>query len=286
MLRFATVAELRAFLKQARSRRQSVGLVPTMGALHEGHLSLMRTAAAENDIVVATIFVNPTQFGPNEDFATYPRKLEEDACLAAEAGVTALFHPPVEEIYRPGNATWVEVTGSLTENLCGRTRPGHFRGVTTVVSRLFNIVQPDRAYFGQKDAQQVQVLKRMTQDLCFDIELRVLPIVRESDGLAMSSRNAYLSAAERQAALVLSRSLAEARCLVAAGERDTQAIVAAVTAFIQSEPLAVIDYVELVHPDDLMPRERLADAGLLALAVRIGKTRLIDNILLEVAACS
>ncbi|SMD05153.1 pantoate--beta-alanine ligase [Sporomusa malonica] len=283
---FETVEQLRSYLTEARRRQQSIGLVPTMGALHEGHLSLMRTAAAENDIVVASIFVNPTQFGPQEDLATYPRNLEKDARLAAQAGVTALFHPPVEEVYRSGNATWVEVVGSLTESLCGRSRPGHFRGVTTVVSRLFNIVQPDRAYFGQKDVQQVQVLKRMTQDLFFDIQLRVVPIVRENDGLAMSSRNAYLSDTERQAALILSRSLEEAKRIVKDGERDTAAIEAAVTAFIQKEELAVIDYVELVHPDDLMRREQLEAVGLLALAVRIGKTRLIDNTFLEVPACS
>lgn len=283
---FETVEQLRSYLSEARRRQQSIGLVPTMGALHEGHLTLMRTAAAENDIVVASIFVNPTQFGPQEDLATYPRNLEKDAFLAAQAGVTALFHPPVEEVYRPGNATWVEVVGSLTGSLCGRSRPGHFRGVTTVVSRLFNIVQPDRAYFGQKDVQQVQVLKRMTLDLFFDIQLRVIPIVRESDGLAMSSRNAYLSEAERQAALILSRSLEEAKRMVSAGEHSTAAIVAAVTAFIQQEKLASIDYVELVHPEDLMPREHLEGSGLLALAVRIGKTRLIDNTFLEVQPCS
>lgn len=281
MQRFETVSQLREFLRQGRRQQQSIGLVATMGALHEGHLSLMRTAAIENDIVVVSIFVNPTQFGPNEDLAAYPRKLEEDARLAAEAGVTALFHPSVEEVYQPGNATWVEVVGSLTRSLCGRSRPEHFRGVTTVVSRLFNIVKPDRAYFGQKDAQQVQVLKRMTQDLYFDIQLRVMPIVRESDGLAMSSRNAYLSDRERQAALTLSRSLDEARRIVYAGERDIAIIEAAVSAFIQREPLAVIEYVELVHPDDLMRRERLEKVGLLAIAIRIGQTRLIDNTFLE-----
>lgn len=283
---FETIAELRIFLHAVRERGQSVGLVPTMGALHAGHLSLMQTAAAENDVVVASIFVNPTQFGPQEDLAAYPRALAADARLAAQAGVTAVFHPAIEEIYQPGNSTWVEVTGSLTENLCGRSRPGHFRGVTTVVSRLFNIVQPDRAYFGQKDAQQVQVLKRMTQDLCFDVQLRVLPIVRESDGLAMSSRNNYLSTAERQAALILPRSLAEAQRLVDAGERDTAVIEAAVAAFIHQEPLAAIDYVELVHPNDLKRLERLKTNGLLAIAVRIGQTRLIDNILLEAPLCS
>lgn len=286
MQRFERVAELRAFLAEARRRQQSIGLVPTMGALHEGHLSLMRAAAAENDIAVASIFVNPTQFGPQEDFSAYPRTLEQDACLAAAAGVTALFCPAVEEVYPPGNATWVTVDGSLTDCLCGRSRPGHFRGVTTVVSRLFNIVRPDRAYFGQKDAQQAQVLKRMAKDLFFDIKLRVMPIIREADGLALSSRNAYLSPAERRAALVLSRSLEEARRLVAGGLRDTAAIETAVADFIRREPLAVIDYVELVQPDDLTRRDRLEPAGLLAIAVRIGKTRLIDNTYLEAPVCS
>lgn len=283
---FETINELRGFLREARRQGKSVGLVPTMGALHEGHLALIRTAASENDVVVASIFVNPTQFGPQEDLAAYPRKLAADALLAAQAGVTAIFHPPVEEIYQPGNATWVEVTGSLTESLCGRSRPGHFRGVTTVVSRLFNIVQPDKAYFGQKDAQQVQVIKRMTRDLCFDIQIRVLPIVRESDGLALSSRNSYLSADERQAALVLSRSLAEAKQMVQAGERSTAVIEAAVKALIGQESLAAIDYVELVHPDDLTRRDQLESTGLLAIAVRIGRTRLIDNMVLEAQACS
>ena len=281
MQTFETIAALRAFLRDARQAGKSVGLVPTMGALHEGHLSLMRTAAAENDIVVASIFINPTQFGSHEDVNAYPRTLAEDSRLAAQAGVSALFHPAVEEIYRPGNATWVEVVGSLTEGLCGRARPGHFRGVTTVVSRLFSIVRPDRAYFGQKDAQQVQILKRMTLDMCFDIQIRVLPIVRERDGLAMSSRNAYLSPAERQAAQILSRGLDHARQLVAAGERTTVVIEAAVKAFIQTEPTACIDYVELVHPDDLVKRESLEGAALLAIAVRIGTTRLIDNTILD-----
>lgn len=283
---FETISELRGFLREARHQGKSVGLVPTMGALHEGHLALIRTAASENDVVVASIFVNPTQFGPQEDLAAYPRKLAADALLAAQAGVTAIFHPPVEEIYQPGNATWVEVTGSLAENLCGRSRPGHFRGVITVVSRLFNIVRPDKAYFGQKDAQQVQVIKRMTRDLCFDIQIRVLPIVREGDGLALSSRNSYLSAAERQAALVLSRSLAAAKQMVQAGERSTAVIEAAVKALIGLEPLAAIDYVELVHPDDLTRRDQLEATGLLAIAVRIGRTRLIDNMVLEAQACS
>ena len=278
---FESIASLRAFLRDARQAGKSIGLVPTMGALHEGHLSLLRTAAAENDIVVASIFVNPTQFGSHEDVDAYPRTLAEDSRLAAQAGVSALFHPTVEEIYQPGNATWVEVAGSLTEGLCGRARPGHFCGVTTVVSRLFAIVQPDRAYFGQKDAQQVQILKRMTKDMCLDIHIRVLPTVREGDGLAMSSRNAYLSPAERQAALILSRSLSHARQLVAAGERSTAVIEAAVKAFIQTEPMACIDYVELVHPDDLVKRELLEGAALLAIAVRIGTTRLIDNTIVE-----
>lgn len=283
---FETIAGLQSFLREIRREGKSVGLVPTMGALHEGHLSLMRTANAENDIVVVSIFVNPTQFGPLEDLTAYPRPLEADVHLAASAGVSVVFHPSAGEMYQPGNSTWVEVDGSLTEGLCGRSRPGHFRGVTTVVSRFFNIAQPDRAYFGQKDAQQVQVIKRMTADLCFDIQLRVLPIVREADGLALSSRNAYLSKPERRAALVLHRSLAQARQMVEAGERDTAVITAAVAEFIRREPLALIDYVELVNPDNLKPRQRLEGACLLAIAVRIGKTRLIDNILLEAPACS
>lgn len=283
---FETIAGLQSFLREIRREGKSVGLVPTMGALHEGHLSLMRTANVENDIVVVSIFVNPTQFGPLEDLTAYPRPLEADVHLAASAGVSVVFHPSAGEMYQPGNSTWVEVDGSLTEGLCGRSRPGHFRGVTTVVSRFFNIVQPDRAYFGQKDAQQVQVIKRMTADLCFAIQLRVLPIVREADGLALSSRNAYLSKPERRAALVLHRSLAQARQMVEAGERDTAVITAAVAEFIRREPLALIDYVELVNPDNLKPRQRLEGACLLAIAVRIGKTRLIDNILLEAPACS
>ena len=286
MQQIETVKALRAQLAPARSKGKTIGLVPTMGALHEGHASLIRAAAAENDVVVVSIFVNPTQFGPTEDLAAYPRTLEKDAALAAAAGAAIIFHPPVTEVYPAGNATWVDVEGPLTAGLCGRSRPGHFRGVTTVVSRLFNIVRPDRAYFGQKDAQQVQVLTRMTADLFFDIDLRIQPIVREADGLALSSRNTYLSPAERRAALILSRSLAEAKCLVAAGERNTAAVETAVRAFIQAEPLASIDYVELVHPADLARRETLTETSLLALAVRIGKTRLIDNTFLEVPSCS
>ena len=280
-----TVGTLRAVLNQARQQGQTIGLVPTMGALHAGHASLIKAAAAENDLVVVSVFVNPTQFGPNEDFAAYPRTLEADAQTAAAAGAAIVFHPTPEEIYPTGNATWVNVEGPLTQGLCGRARPIHFRGVTTVVSRLFNIVRPTRAYFGQKDAQQVQVLKRMTADLFFDIELRIQPIVREADGLALSSRNAYLSQQERQAALVLSRSLQEAKRLVREGLRDTKTIEQAVAAFIKQEPLAEIDYVELVHPADLSHRETLTETALLALAVRIGKTRLIDNTFLEAPAC-
>ena len=280
-----TVGTLRAVLNQARQQGQTIGLVPTMGALHAGHASLIKAAAAENDLVVVSVFVNPTQFGPNEDFAAYPRTLESDAKTAAAAGAAIVFAPTPNEIYPAGNATWVNVEGPLTQGLCGRSRPIHFRGVTTVVSRLFNIVRPTRAYFGQKDAQQVQVLKRMTADLFFDIELRIQPIVREADGLALSSRNAYLSQQERQAALVLSRSLQEAKRLVREGLRDTKTIEQAVAAFIKQEPLAEIDYVELVHPADLSHRETLTETALLALAVRIGKTRLIDNTFLEAPAC-
>ena len=279
------VDALRAVLNQVRQNNKSIALVPTMGALHAGHASLIAAAAAENDLVVVSIFVNPTQFGPTEDFSAYPRPLEQDAKTAEAAGAAIIFHPPVSAIYPDGNATWVDVEGPLTTGLCGRSRPIHFRGVTTVVSRLFNIVRPTRAYFGQKDAQQVQVLKRMNADLFFDIDLRIQPIVREADGLALSSRNAYLSPAERQAALILSRSLQEAKRLTAAGERNVETIEHKVAAFIAQEPLAAIDYVELVHPADLSHRETLTETGLLAIAVRIGKTRLIDNTFLEAPAC-
>lgn len=276
-----TAAEIRSFVRKARAGGQTIGFVPTMGFLHQGHLELMRQAKKQCDVVVVSIFVNPTQFGPNEDFARYPRDMERDVQMAEDVGVEAIFNPPVEEIYPAGYCTYVEVEG-LTEKLCGLSRPGHFRGVATVVAKLFNIVQPDQTFFGQKDAQQVLVIKKMAADLNMDLEVVTVPTVREADGLAMSSRNIYLNEAQRQAALVLSRSLQAASGLVAAGEQDTAAIRRLVVEMIEAEPLAEIDYVEIYGYPDLAVVDVLNGSALLALAVRVGQTRLIDNIILGV----
>ena len=283
MILCKTVEELRNEIAIAKTAGKTIGLVPTMGALHEGHASLIKAANQENDIVVVSVFVNPTQFGPTEDLDSYPRTLEADCKLAEAQGADIVFAPTPKEMYPSEDMTWVEVTGDVTKVLCGRSRPIHFRGVTTVVSKLFNLAQPDRAYFGQKDAQQVQVLTRMVKDLFFNLQLRIMPIVREADGLAKSSRNTYLSAEERQAGLILSKSLKQARALFAAGERDPQKLVAATTAMIKTEPMADIDYVEIYQMPDLNEcQEQLVGQNLLALAVRFGKTRLIDNTILEV----
>lgn len=277
-----TVAELREEVAAAKVKGLTIGLVPTMGALHEGHASLISAANKENDFVVVSVFVNPTQFGPNEDLDAYPRTLEADCKLAEKMGADVVFAPAPKEMYPSEDATWVEVTGDITKVLCGRTRPIHFRGVTTVVTKLFNLAQPDRAYFGQKDAQQVEVLKRMVKDLFFNLQLRIMPIVREADGLAKSSRNTYLNAEERQAALVLSRSLKAAKEQYDAGERDAAKITAAVTAAIGQEPMANIDYVEIYALPELKPAANpLAGSNLLAVAVKFGTTRLIDNVVLE-----
>lgn len=277
-----TVAELREEIALAKAQNLTIGLVPTMGALHEGHASLITAANRENDFVVVSVFVNPTQFGPNEDLDAYPRTLEADCKLAEEKGANVVFAPSPKEMYPSEDDTWVEVTGDVTKVLCGRTRPIHFRGVTTVVTKLFNLAQPDRAYFGQKDAQQVEVLKRMVKDLFFPLELRVMPIIREKDGLAKSSRNTYLSAEEHTAALVLSRSLKAAKEMYAAGERDAEKIVAAVTEGIKAEPMSNIDYVEIYALPELKPTiNPLKGSNLLAVAVKFGTTRLIDNVVLE-----
>ncbi|MDO4922170.1 MAG: pantoate--beta-alanine ligase [Phascolarctobacterium sp.] len=277
-----TVAELREEVAAAKIKGLTIGLVPTMGALHEGHASLISAANKENDFVVVSVFVNPTQFGPNEDLDAYPRTLDADCKLAEKMGADIVFAPSPKEMYPSEDATWVEVTGDITKVLCGRTRPIHFRGVTTVVTKLFNLAQPDRAYFGQKDAQQVEVLKRMVKDLFFNLQLRIMPIVREADGLAKSSRNTYLSAEEREAALVLSRSLKAAKEQYDAGERDAAKITAAVTASIEQEPMANIDYVEIYALPELKPAAKpLAGSNLLAVAVKFGTTRLIDNVVLE-----
>lgn len=283
MILCKTVEELRNEIAIAKTAGKTIGLVPTMGALHEGHASLIKAANQENDVVVVSVFVNPTQFGPNEDLDSYPRTLEADCKLAEAQGADIVFAPTPKEMYPSEDMTWVEVTGNVTKVLCGRSRPIHFRGVTTVVSKLFNLAQPDRAYFGQKDAQQVQVLTRMVKDLFFNLQLRIMPIVREADGLAKSSRNTYLSAEERQAGLILSKSLKQAQALFAAGERDPLKLVAATTAMIKTEPMADIDYVEIYQMPDLNEcQEQLVGQNLLALAVRFGKTRLIDNTILEV----
>ncbi len=275
-----TIESVRAAVRAAKRAGKRVGFVPTMGYLHEGHLTLMRQARSECDLVVVSIFVNPTQFGPNEDFSRYPRDLERDLSLCGTVPVDLVFHPEVAEMYPQPYLTTVSVS-KLTSGLCGASRPGHFDGVASVVTKLLNIVAPDVAYFGQKDAQQVAVIRRMVIDLNMDVEIKPVPIVREADGLAMSSRNVYLSAEERQAALVLSRSLRMARERVVAGERDMGALQSAVLEMIQAEPLANIDYVQIVDYDTLEPVSQLGGRALLALAVRFGKTRLIDNVVLE-----
>ena len=277
-----TVAELRDEVTAAKAQGLTIGLVPTMGALHEGHASLIAAANKENDFVVVSVFVNPTQFGPNEDLDAYPRTLEADCKLAEKMGANVVFAPSPKEMYPSADDTWVEVTGDITKVLCGRTRPIHFRGVTTVVTKLFNLAQPDRAYFGQKDAQQVEVLKRMVKDLFFPLQLRVMPIIREADGLAKSSRNTYLSQEEHTAALVLSRSLKAAKAMYEAGERDAAKITAAVTADIAKEPMSNIDYVEIYALPGLEPVSNpMVGSNLLAVAVKFGTTRLIDNVVLE-----
>ena len=277
-----TVAELQKIVKETKKAGKSIGLVPTMGALHEGHASLIKAAHAENDFTIVSDFVNPTQFGPTEDLDAYPRTLEHDCKLAEEMGADVLFAPSPKEMYPSRDMTWVEVTGDITKVLCGRTRPIHFRGVATVVSKLFNLAQPDKAYFGQKDAQQAQVLKRMVKDLFFPLEIRVMPIVREADGLAKSSRNVYLDKAERSAAVILSKALAKAKAAFEAGERDSAKLIALVTEMIQTEPLSNIDYVEMYQLPDLTPAEKtITTDHLLAVAVKFGTTRLIDNVVLQ-----
>lgn len=275
-----TVAGMKAAAAELRARGRTIGLVPTMGYLHEGHLSLVRECRKRANVTVASIFVNPLQFGPQEDFRRYPRDPERDASLLEEEGVDILFLPADGEMYPEGYRTSIEVAG-LQDKLCGRSRPGHFKGVATVVLKLFNIVRPDYAFFGQKDAQQVVVLRRMAEDLNMDVEIRALPIIREPDGLAMSSRNTYLSSEERRAALVLSRSLEEARRTFKNGERAASQIRERLLSTIASEHLARIDYAEVVDPSSLEPVERIEGRAIVALAVYIGKTRLIDNTILD-----
>lgn len=277
------IAELKQEIRQARERRQSIAVVPTMGYLHEGHLTLMRRARAEQGFVIATLFVNPLQFGPQEDYATYPRDIERDSALAGSTGIDVLFAPSVDEMYPSGGGrtmTFVDVE-RITGTLCGASRPGHFRGVATVVAKLFNITEADTAYFGQKDAQQVVVIRRMAADLNMNVNIVAVPIVREDDGLAMSSRNKYLGPEERHAAPVLFRSLNRAAGLLRAGETDCAVLLGEMRGMIGKEPLAEIDYISIVDTETLEPLTNIKDRALLALAVRFGRTRLIDNLLWE-----
>lgn len=275
-----TIAEVREAVRGWRREGLTVGMVNTMGFLHEGHKSLIVRAAAENDRVVVTDFLNPTQFGANEDLSTYPRDFERDRDLCQEAGAAVFFYPEVSEMYDEDACTFVDMN-ALTSELCGLTRPTHFRGVCTIVSKFFNIVCPDRAYFGQKDAQQLAVIKRMARDMKYGIEVIGCPIVREEDGLAKSSRNTYLSAEERAAALCLSRAIFAGQAMVEQGERDVKTVLDAMRAIIEAEPLAKIDYVKMVDFNTIEQIDTISGSILCAIAVYIGKTRLIDNFILE-----
>lgn len=274
------IDEVRKQVKEWRRQGLTVGLVPTMGYLHEGHKSLIDRAVAENDRVVVSDFVNPIQFGVNEDLATYPRDIEADKRLCEQAGADLIFHPEAGEMYAPDFSTYVEMQ-KVSEGLCGKTRPTHFRGVCTVVCKLFHIVMPDRAYFGQKDAQQLAVIRRMVRDLDLDIEIVGCPIIREEDGLAKSSRNTYLSKEEREAALVLSRAVFLGEEIMKQGEREAEPVLTAMRKLIEAEPLAKIDYVEMVDADSIQPLTRAEGRVLVAMAVYIGTTRLIDNFIME-----
>ncbi|NMB41135.1 MAG: pantoate--beta-alanine ligase [Firmicutes bacterium] len=282
MLLVTEIASLKNIIKAKKQKGLTIGLVPTMGFLHEGHLSLMRAAAAENDFVVGSIFVNPLQFGIGEDYEEYPRDLENDTKLAKSAGCDLIFSPTVKEMYPSGYATFIQVE-RLTEGLCGASRPGHFVGVTTVVAKLFNLVRPNRAYFGQKDAQQAFVLIKMVEDLNMNLDIVVLPTVREPDGLALSSRNKYLTPGQRKEAAVIYKSLKEAESQIKKGERKTKAIRENITKSILLAKHAEVDYVEIVDCQDLSPISTINKGRcLIAVAAKFGKTRLIDNILVEV----
>jgi pantoate--beta-alanine ligase len=274
-----TIEQMRRALWTAHARGRRLGLVPTMGALHEGHLSLVRAARAQCESVAVSIFVNPTQFGPNEDFAKYPRSFERDCELLKKEGVDLVFAPSVGEMYPPGVVSYVTVDG-MNDKLCGRSRPGHFRGVTTVVAKLFHIIEPDIAFFGQKDAAQVAIIRRMVRDLNFPVEIAVCPIVREPDGLAMSSRNAYLDGQQRKSALVLHRSLTRVKELFDHSEHDSAKLIAAAKSEFSAEPSVRLDYFEIVDPETLDPLPQITQRALAAVAAFVGNTRLIDNVVL------
>ena len=275
-----TVEEIKAFSAEMSKAGKSIGLVPTMGALHEGHLTLMREARKNCEVVIASVFVNPTQFGPNEDYEAYPRRFEEDCAKLETVGVDAVFHPEPEVMYPKDYMTYVNVEGDITGKLCGARRPGHFRGVATVLTKLFNLSRATDAFFGQKDAQQVVVVRRFVEDLNIPVNIHMVPIVREESGLARSSRNMYLSAEEKEAALVLSRSLQKAERAFGEGEKQVEALKALVREEISKEELAEIDYVEIYSFPGLKEIAAIAEPALLAIAVKIGKTRLIDNVIL------
>lgn len=275
-----TVAEVKSFIKQLKKEGKIIGLVPTMGALHEGHLTLMKQAKEQCDVVIASVFVNPTQFGPNEDFAAYPREFVSDCEKLDSVKVDAVFHPSAEEMYPKDYTAYVTVDGDITAKLCGAKRPGHFRGVATVVTKLINITEADKAFFGQKDAQQVVVIKRFARDLNINVEIEMVPIVRDEDGLALSSRNKYLSASEKKAALVLSQSLLEAQKAYQNGEKSVKNLKELIINKINSEKLAVIDYIEVYSFPDLVQIEEINEQVIIALAVRFGTTRLIDNMII------
>jgi len=277
-----TIKEMQQYSAEQRRNEKSIGFVPTMGALHDGHLSLIRASATDNDITVVSIFVNPTQFAAHEDLDKYPRTLEQDVELSEKAGANIIFAPTADEMYpAPNNATFVEVSGSLTQGLCGKSRPTHFRGVTTIVAKLFNIVSPDKAYFGQKDAQQLAVITKIVRDLNMSVEIIPCEIVRESDGLAMSSRNVYLSPDERKQATILYEALIAAKTMISAGENNISTIKNKLSSILNSKNLATIDYIEIVDFNTLCQIDSISPQTLIALAVKFGNTRLIDNVIIS-----
>ena len=275
-----TIKDIKAYAAACKAQGKTIGLVPTMGALHEGHLTLMRAAREKCDIVIASVFVNPTQFGPNEDYDAYPRQFAADCEKLESVNIDAVFHPEPAEMYPEGYCTFVNVDGDITHKLCGAQRPGHFRGVATVVTKLINLARADEAFFGQKDAQQVTVIRRFVDDLNINVHINMVPIAREESGLARSSRNSYLSAEEKTAALVLSRSLQQAKAAYTQGEKDIVALENIVKCELNKEPMASIDYVKAYAYPSLKPLTKVSEDTLLAIAVRIGKTRLIDNVIL------
>jgi pantoate--beta-alanine ligase len=275
-----TIKDIKAYAAACKAQGKTIGLVPTMGALHEGHLTLMRAAREKCDIVIASVFVNPTQFGPNEDYDAYPRQFAADCEKLESVNIDAVFHPEPAEMYPEGYCTFVNVDGDITHKLCGAQRPGHFRGVATVVTKLINLARADEAFFGQKDAQQVTVIRRFVDDLNINVHINMVPIAREESGLARSSRNSYLSAEEKTAALVLSRSLQQAKAAYTQGEKDVAALENIVKCELNKEPMASIDYVKAYAYPSLKPLTKVSEDTLLAIAVRIGKTRLIDNVIL------